>query len=295
MNIYLYSPWNNRWRTSLQKAFEAKGHEVGWIDQGVTATKYGEILTMWCNELAVYLSTEADMKFYTFVRSYEVYDDFCSKVNWKNVKGVLFCSKDVQRIFNERFSQYAVGVPQYFCPNWIDTEEFPFVEHKQGKNIGMLCHVFWKKNIPLALYILKHIGKDYILNIAGAIQDHITWQYIFHTVESLGLEDRVFYHGELPSDKVKDFLVGQDYILSTSLKEGNPMNILEGMASGLKPVIHNWPGALDQFDKKWVFKWLDEVLPILEGEYNSEEYRNFVKENYGLKNADYIVDIVTNV
>ncbi len=293
MNIYLYSPWNNRWRNSLQQAFEKKGHEVDWIDKGATAKASGEILTMWADDFTVYLSNEANMKFYTFVRSYEVYENFCRKINWKNVKGIFFCSRDVQYIFNEKNKDIVNGVPQYFVPNWIDLDEFPFIEHKPGKTIGMLCHVFWKKNIPLALYIIKQLEKGYTLHLAGEIQDQITWQYIYHAVENLKIEDRVFYDGSIPFENVKDFFSKIDFILSTSLKEGNPMNILEGMASGLKPVIHNWPGATEQFDKKWIFNWIDEVLPILEGEYNPREYRDFVESNYSLKNAEKLVEIVT--
>jgi hypothetical protein len=35
--------------------------------------------------------------------------------------------------------------------------------------------------------------------------------------------------------------------LSTSLSEGNPNNVIEAMAKGIKPVVHAWPGAEDQF------------------------------------------------
>jgi glycosyltransferase involved in cell wall biosynthesis len=109
---------------------------------------------------------------------------------------------------------------------------------------------------------------------------------------AFNLNGKFKYHGMIPSDKMKDFLSDKSFIISSSVKEGCPMNILEGMAMGLKPLVHVWPGALDIFPRKWVWASIKEATDILESEHNPEEYRQFVVDNHNPKIADKIAEVV---
>jgi glycosyltransferase involved in cell wall biosynthesis len=79
------------------------------------------------------------------------------------------------------------------------------------------------------------------------------------------------------------------YCLSTSLSEGNPNNVIEAMAKGIKPIIHNWPGAKDQFQD--TFDTVEQALGQFAGDYNSEQYRDWISKNYSLKNIDKVVEL----
>ena len=77
------------------------------------------------------------------------------------------------------------------------------------------------------------------------------------------------------------FLKDKNYILSTSITEGHPNNILEAMACGVKPLIHNYPHSRTQFKDSDIWDSVgDAMTNIFFGSYNSREYRNFVNTNY---------------
>jgi len=95
------------------------------------------------------------------------------------------------------------------------------------------------------------------------------------------LQDAVVFE---PFQKdVFGWLCDKHYIVSTSVIEGLPMGILEGMACGLKPVIHNYPGAEDVFSKEFLFDIAEQFCEqILSHDYESAKYRRYVEEKYSL-------------
>ena len=63
------------------------------------------------------------------------------------------------------------------------------------------------------------------------------------------------------------------------------MGILEAMACGLKPVIHNFPGAEQIFSSEYLFNISEEFCQqVLSDSYEPKKYRKFVEEKYPLKN-----------
>ncbi len=298
MKILLFTPFENRWRQSTKEAFEKKGHNAEWFpvrqEVNINDMNRSDILfSMWCDETLIGLTHKFDKPIYTYIRSYEVYFDYAKKVDWSKIKGIFFCSKHVQRLANHKFQSLIKGIPQYYIPNWIDVSEWPFKQNINNHRIAMVCHLNSKKNIPLALQVAMMLPDSYSLYLAGGLQDEMIGYYIDYFGHLLNGKFR--YIGKVPFEKMKDFMSDKDYIISTSLKEGCPMNVLEGMASGLKPVIHNWPGALDLFPQRWVFNTIDEAKQIIQSEdYNPEEYRQFGIDNHNPKLADKIVEVVRN-
>ena len=56
------------------------------------------------------------------------------------------------------------------------------------------------------------------------------------------------------------------------------------MACGLKPVIHNFPGAEQIFSSEYLFNISEEFCQqIISESYEPKRYRNFVEEKYPLK------------
>ena len=74
-----------------------------------------------------------------------------------------------------------------------------------------------------------------------------------------------------------------NYILCTSPAEGNPNNIIEGMACGIKPIIHKYLGYENQFPEECCYSRIDEIQNILTNKYDSSEYRNWVESYYDYK------------
>ena len=86
-----------------------------------------------------------------------------------------------------------------------------------------------------------------------------------------------------PGD-LNGWLSDKHYIVSTSICEGHPVGILEGMSCGLKPVIHNFLGAEQIFPSEFLFNIAEEFCEqIVGGPYEPRRYRGFVEERYPRK------------
>jgi 2-polyprenyl-3-methyl-5-hydroxy-6-metoxy-1,4-benzoquinol methylase len=80
---------------------------------------------------------------------------------------------------------------------------------------------------------------------------------------------------------VSGWLSDKQYIISTSVQEGCPYNVLEAAASGLKPVIHNFYGAEGLFPPEWLFNSTAEFVDaVLDPNFDSTKYRKVVVEQY---------------
>lgn len=101
-----------------------------------------------------------------------------------------------------------------------------------------------------ALRLLADKGRDFRLHVAGTGSCEADLKA---RAESLGLADRVTWHGFVPN--VREVLEKADIFCLPSLSEGLPNTLLEAMAQGLAPVARNvggigeaWPGHLPPLD-----------------------------------------------
>lgn len=302
MKIALAAPdWGNSWKPSLQKAFEDGGHEVRWVsdlsDLRLVYKWSDRCLSMWADQFAIEISNNYKKPFYTYLRAYEAFTEMPSKINWANVKGLFFCnwntSKITERIFGETISKSNPALLCHLVKNWIDVEKYPFKKRTNGTEIAMVCDLNFKKNIPLAIQIMAYLPDKYTLHIIGQCQDESLILYMSNLIVDLKLEKRIKMYDRRPHKDLPEFLEDKNYILSTSMREGCPMNILEAMSMGIKPIIHNWPGAKNLFPEH-VFSKITEVKGIIASTYMSGNYRDFISKNHGLDNAKRLVDVVTS-
>jgi len=142
---------------------------------------------------------------------------------------------------------------------------------------------------------LHYIDPEYRLFFGGAFQDEVVEQYLKYMVEALGLGDVVFFDGW--QEDVNSWLADKHYIVSTSMIEGQGMAILEGMALGLKPVVHNFPGAALIYPPEFLFNISEQFCEqILSDTYQPWRYRKFIEEKYSLQEQlSRINDIFTRL
>ncbi|OQY10904.1 MAG: hypothetical protein B6I29_00420 [Marinitoga sp. 4572_148] len=138
----------------------------------------------------------------------------------------------------------------------------------------------------MMLQIIKKLvekDKRYKLHVAGNVQEFMYQVHLNHMVKEMNLEDNVIFYGWV--DNMEEWWEDKNYLLSTSVDEGHPYNILEGMAKGLKPIIYNYYGSKNQWPNELIFNTVDEAINIiLKDNYNSNYYRNFIENNYTLEN-----------
>jgi glycosyltransferase involved in cell wall biosynthesis len=109
----------------------------------------------------------------------------------------------------------------------------------------------------------------------------------------LGLSDRILWNNKIPSEEIPAWLADKDFILSTSVNEGNPNCVIEGMACGLKPIVHAWPGAGTQFPQDAIFRTAEEAAQMIrEGAYQPLQYRKWVEDHYSLDNIRQIHKVI---
>jgi glycosyltransferase involved in cell wall biosynthesis len=169
-------------------------------------------------------------------------------------------------------------------PNGVNLEKFKFIDRRNGKNIAFLANLRMVKNPAFLIQCMQklhYIDREYKLFIAGSVAEPELEQYLRHIVRTLELQDAVIF--EPFQRDVFGWLCDKHYIVSTSIIESQGMSILEGMACGLKPVIHNYPGAEDVFPKEFLFNIAEQFCQqILSDDYQSAKYRRYVEERYSL-------------
>lgn len=182
------------------------------------------------------------------LHSYELFTDVPGTVDWEKVD-ILVASSDEVKALLEKKRDVISFPPISVLANGPDLEQIKMpAEKTYGKRIAMIGNINYKKNYPLAIYCMDAIrGEGYELHVFGQSQDLRFDFYLKHLVKELELEDCVFFHGGVPHDELMQIMQGMDYILSTSLYESFGQGIMEGVASGCLPMIHNFPGAQERF------------------------------------------------
>ena len=241
----------------------------------------------WCSELAE-IGSHHPGKCKKIVRlhRYEAYLDWPSRVNWDAVDVLITVgNRFVREALFEQIPNLASRTRMETIPNGVDLDRIRFQRRRRGKQLAYIGDTRMVKNPMLLVQCMDELHRrdpEYHLHIAGKVQDKTLDQYLRHMVRSLGLEEVVHFDG-WKSD-IQGWLADQQYIVCTSVIESQGMGVLEGMAAGLKPVVHDFPGAQDTFGTEWLFRTPREFCDLVESvEYHPQQYRAFVERRYSLQ------------
>lgn len=282
MKIQIITPLRMQW---------LEGYRRLWGDHVLTVTEHprdihGRIppadlrIFMWLNEETVnFIHTQPrEGRRIVFVRRYEYYTTAPEMCNWKNVDAVIMVNDFLAAGFEKR-----TGVRPHVVYNGVDPSRWTYRERGHGKKVAWVGFLNQKKNLPLALQIMAALPKDIELHVAGEVQDGASVDYLVHVAEALRV--RVFLYGPIPHEHMDGWMEDKNYILSTALSEGCPNHVIEAMAKGIKPIVHNWPGAREQFGDL-VFNAVNEAVSRMDSSspYDSEGYRKLTEEKFGWPN-----------
>lgn len=287
MRVALITPWDNAWVPYFKQSIETRGHEFAVVS---SVEKLGEkpdvVIHGWTGQGPVIVGARNVM----FLRRYELFGGGISKVRWDHIDALICVNSWIQEVVERTLRGNGHKTPVHLVYNGTDPGRWRFKERASGNKVGMACHVHPKKNIPLALQILGALPEHYELHVAGAVQDGCTAEYLNHVAKSM--RRRLYLYDHVPAEQLSFWWEQMNYCLSTSLSEGNPNNVIEAMAKGIKPVVHNWPGAEDQFPASLRFSTVEQaVARITEPLYDSASYLQIVNEKFSLANIERAVDI----
>lgn len=277
MRILLLSPWRNVWVDYMQRYFNSKGHILAFSKfLDVKDVKASDVVICgWADDMAAVLGKNQKLakKYVLFVRSYEYYHNLVNNINYKNFDHIFFLNT---HIMNQCFKAFDnIKSKSFLTKNALPLEKFHFIDREQGKNVLFLANINHKKGISLLVQIIRKMP-DYRFYIVGGVQELRFYEYLKENMRS-----NVTYLGYQAD--INAVMKNMHYILCTSPAEGNPNNIIEGMATGLKPVIHKYLGYEGQFPSEYCFHTVDEAIEIITSNvYMPSVYRKYIEDNYDM-------------
>jgi len=297
MKILCASLWQNSWIPYWTKYIKSRGHEVKWLVGNKCywkhAANYAEwadaILCMWAVGWSTLFSKMVRNKpLFVIHRSFEIYEDtkFFTKIednDFSNIKQLFMLNQAHFTMFNKKVK----NVNPIYIKNGIDLDYWKLIDRDESlrHNIGWIANINHKKGEQFAVQAVAYLKKfDGLiqLNHLGEIQSVRIHHYLNNIAPYLKSAWYSFgFHNK--HEYVKQFLSGQYSILLSSIVEGHPMNILEAMATGCKPLIHRYPGVEYQFPDKWVWNDVDDLKKLYERDYKPEDYRQYIVDNYDYK------------
>lgn len=307
VKLLLYYPeWGNRWIPYFERelsrydltVFNAPATGVFPIADLEKASSEADVLiSMWYDNVVGYWTKHfKDKKIISYCRRYEVWStSFADAIDMKQVDAMIFVSE----YYRKKFCQlYGTPKRHYMIPNGVDIKDFSFREEPvySGK-IAMVCSIKDVKNMALAVEILSMLPRGFSIHHIGIPFNDMMAGQLMSYIDYRRLNDRFKFEGSVKREEVSGWLEDKEIILSTSINEGNPNNVIEAMARGIKPVINLWPGALEQFSRMWVYETAQQAVDMImdRASYTPESYRDWVGARYSLDNLKQIHGVIEDV
>ncbi|WP_448523132.1 glycosyltransferase [Pseudothermotoga sp.] len=275
----------------LSNVFEVKLVVTTDGNKIVQAYKWADVVWLeWANELAVEITNKLekmDRRIVCRLHSYEALTNaFLEKIDWKKIDTLILVAEHMREVIATYHPKVYEQIKDrtVVIHNGLDLNKFRFKPRGKGYNIAVVANINYKKDPAMWLQVIGQLVKidpRYNLSIAGDFQDLRYHFYFTHLLKETGLEKNVIFLGRVKN--IEDFLDDKNFVLSTSVHEGHPYNIMEAMAVGIKPLIHSYHGAKDQFPKELIFNFIYEIPRIMQDNYESEKYREFIEKNYPLE------------
>ena len=238
-----------------------------------------------CDEAAVRVcASGASCRIVVSVHNDDVYEGRVKAVDWGNVDVVILGSNSfVKNAFIDSVGDIG-GYSRLVTMDYgIDLDKIEFRHRDRGKNIACVCDLNLRNNPMFLLQCmqkLNYLDSAYRLYITGRFADKATEQYLNHMVRTLGLSEVVMFEGRV--DDLSEWFSDKHYIVWTGIGEEGVDGVFKGMASGLKPVVHNFPGSLELLNSQFLFNLSEDFCnQVLSDNYEPERYRDFVAARYG--------------
>lgn len=240
----------------------------------------------WCDEAVVKASGLAKTcRIVCRLHSFEAFTDLPTQVVWENVDALIFVAPHIREIVTARVPDLVSRVATPVIYNGVDVDRFAFCDRQRGFDMASVGYINHKKNPSLLLQCLRALvdrDRRFCLHVAGVHQERRFALYMGHMIREMGLTDHVVYHGWV--EDIPAWLRDKHFLISTSVFESFGYAIAEAMATGIKPLIHNFPGAARLYPPELLFNTISDCVDsALSDDYTPAAYRRFIEENYRLE------------
>jgi len=208
---------------------------------------------------------------------------------WQHVDDVIFIAPHIRDMMMADSRPQQGNFNIHTIPCGVNLARWVFKSRDDGFNIGVVAERWVSKGVDYVIQIairLKQIDERFKIYWLGKNNDyHWEAEYLRDIIQRLRLPII------LEEDFVEDldaWWENKSYCLSASKKEAFGYNIAEAMAKGIKPLIHQFYGYEPLWDK-YTWASIDECIDLItDGQYNSEEYRQY------LIDKDYTLEAMMN-
>lgn len=200
----------------------------------------------------------------------EYYMGFHNSIDWSCVDHLIFVSEHLKRLCNIQ------GVEQSVIHNGIDLDKLTFKEREKGFVIGYAGNIVPTKGILIMFHYLKELlnyDKRYSLKMVGLNRFHgREGEYYDYYKKNLPITE------EEETTDIDSWLDSVDYLWQPSLTESFSLIVGEAMAKGIKPLINDFYGSKEIWDKELIYSDFSGFYNLIKGSYESNKYREFVSQ-----------------
>lgn len=242
--------------SALHKELDGVDIVVGdWIDAA----------TMWASHLL-----PAGPRMVVRTHSLDILDPWLHFIDWGAVDTLLTSNSAFAGLLSEMTADVGAPPPQVVLPYRPDLERSAAQRDPEARfTLGMIGWGREVKDPHVALDLLERderrtlvlIGAGFPKAGPGLIQPYAG--SFARRLEEPQFKDRVHIVGR--TDDVQGHLAQIGIMLSTSVREGWHLGLIEGAASGAVPVVRDWPllagrgGSRSVFPPEWVVDSIDEA------------------------------------
>jgi glycosyltransferase involved in cell wall biosynthesis len=219
------------------------------------------------------------------LRCADVRDGWTRDVQWENVDILVeIGSAAVEEMLLQQVPDLRNRTRLVIVPYGVNLDRHLLRRRTRGKNLVCFGGLTMEANPAFLLQCLQklhYLDPGYRLFFSGAFENPALEQYVRYMVGTLGLTEVVSFE-PCPGD-LNGWLSDKHFIIAGGIGAGQVEALLTGMACGLKPVVHNFPGADRLLPPAYLFNIAEQFCEqVLSGGYEPESYRRLVEERYPL-------------
>lgn len=247
-----------------------KWSDICWLDGG--------------GEMIVEASRQVERtKLIVSLRRCDIRDRWSKQVQWENVDILVqIGSSAVEEMLLPQVPDLHNRTRLVVMPNGVNLDHYLFRRRTHGKSLACMGCLTMDANPAFVLQCMQklhYIDPQYRLFFSGRFESPSLEQYVRYMIQTLDLAHVVFVEPH-PGD-LNAWLSDKHFVVAAGIGENQVEALLTGMACGLKPVIHNFPGAAKLFPARYLFNIAEQFCEqVLSQDYEPESYRRFVQERY---------------
>jgi glycosyltransferase involved in cell wall biosynthesis len=229
------------------------------------------------------------------VRRSDVQDRWAKAVPWENVDLLAqIGSCAVEEALLSQVPDLRRRTRLVVVPNGVNLRRYPLRRRDRGKHLACLGCLTMEANpgfLVQCMQKLHYLEAGYRLFFSGRFENSTLEQYVRHMVRTLDLTSVISFEPD-PGD-LNGWLSDKHFIVAAGIGENQVEALLAGMACGLKPVVHNFPGADKLLPPQYLFNIAEQFCEqVLSHDYQPAQYRRLVEERYPVEQQLKRVEVI---